>query len=144
MTTRELANALATRDVDFGPVVSLDADQAVADLVERVSADLGDFCRFELTKREERMDENGYSRLLKLRFSTFVGSEEKDPVLIDPSLDCAPTGEPTVWDASSQTGRRALPGFGLPRYTCLSSADAHLVPFWLHDFMSKTNNSIEI
>ena len=112
--------ARATRDVDFRLVVSLDADQAVADLVERVSADLGDFCRFELTKREERMDENGYSRLLKLRFSTFVGSEEKDPVLIDLSLDCAPTGEPTVWDASSQTGRRALPGFVLPRYICLS------------------------
>ncbi len=44
------------------------------------------------------MDENGYSRLLKLRFSTFVGAEEKDPVLIDLSLDCAPTGVPVVAD----------------------------------------------
>lgn len=35
----------------------LDADSAVADLVERASVDLGDFCRFELTRREERMDE---------------------------------------------------------------------------------------
>lgn len=40
------------------------------------------------------MDENGYSRLLKLRFATYVGNEEKDPVLIDLSLDCATTLPP--------------------------------------------------
>lgn len=102
-----IPDARATRDVDFGLVVPLDADSAVADLVERASVDLGDFCRFELTRREERMDENGYSRLLKLRFSTFVGAEEKDPVLIDLSLDCAPTGTPVVADP---VGRVALEG----------------------------------
>lgn len=102
-----IPEARATRDVDFGLVVPLDADSAVADLVDRVSVDLGDFCRFELTKREERMDENGYSRLLKLRFATFVGAEEKDPVLIDLSLGCVPTGEPTVADP---VGRVPLEG----------------------------------
>lgn len=102
-----IPDARATRDVDFGLVVPLDADSAVADLVERASVGLGDFCRFELTRREERMDENGYSRLLKLRFSTFVGAEEKDPVLIDLSLDCAPTGTPVVADP---VGRVALEG----------------------------------
>ncbi len=40
------------------------------------------------------MDENGYSRLLRLRFATFVGFEEKDPVLIDLSLDCTTTLPP--------------------------------------------------
>lgn len=102
-----IPDARATRDVDFGLVVPLDADSAVADLVERASVGLGDFCRFELTRREDRMDENGYSRLLKLRFSTFVGAEEKDPVLIDLSLDCAPTGTPVVADP---VGRVALEG----------------------------------
>ena len=102
-----IPDARATRDIDFGLVVPLDADSAVSDLVERASVDLGDFCRFELTRREERMDENGYSRLLKLRFSTFVGAEEKDPVLIDLSHDCAPTGTPGVADP---VGRVALEG----------------------------------
>ena len=102
-----IPDARATRDVDFGLVVPGDADSVVADLVERASADLGDFCRFELTRREERMDDNGYSRLLKLRFSTYVGAEEKDPVLIDLSLDCAPTGTPVVADP---VGRVALEG----------------------------------
>ena len=115
-----IPNARSTRDVDFGLVVSLDADQTVADLVERVSADLGDFCRFELTKREERMDENGYSRLLKLRFSTFVGAEEKDPVLIDLSLDCAPTGEPTVADP---VGRVPLEGVETAPYVLYPVCD---------------------
>lgn len=40
------------------------------------------------------MDENGYSRLLKLRFATYVGDQEKDPILIDLSLDCSPTLPP--------------------------------------------------
>lgn len=68
-----IPDARATRDVDFALVAASDADTVVADLVERASADLGDFCRFELTRREDRTDENGYSRLLKLRFATYAG-----------------------------------------------------------------------
>ena len=115
-----IPDARATRDVDFGLVVPLDADSVVADLVERVSVDLGDFCRFELTRREERMDENGYSRLLKLRFATFVGVEEKDPVLIDLSLDCVPTGEPTVADP---VGRVPLEGVETAPYVLYPVCD---------------------
>ncbi|MFZ2757325.1 MAG: nucleotidyl transferase AbiEii/AbiGii toxin family protein [Atopobiaceae bacterium] len=40
------------------------------------------------------MDENGYSRLLKLRYATYVGEQEKDPMLIDLSLDCEITQPP--------------------------------------------------
>lgn len=88
-----IPDARATRDVDFGLVEATDPAGVVDELVRLASADLGDFCRFELTKTEERMDENGYSRLLKLRFATYIGVEEKDPILIDLSLDCEPVGE---------------------------------------------------
>ena len=97
-----IAGARETRDVDFGYVGSEDADAVVRDLVSRASLDLGDFCRFELTRREETMDDNGYSRLIKLRFASYVGAEEKDPVLIDLSLDCAPTGVPTRMGPASR------------------------------------------
>ena len=53
------------------------------------------------------MDENGYSRLLKLRFASFVGAEEKDPVLIDLSLGCQPVGTPIVVEPSN---RVTIPG----------------------------------
>lgn len=89
-----IPDARATRDVDFATSERVSAADALAEM-ERVAAiDLGDWCRFVLTKHEESMDENGYSRLLKLRFATFVGEEEKDPVLIDLSLDCATTLPP--------------------------------------------------
>ena len=74
-----IPDARATRDVDFATSERVSAADALAEM-ERVAAiDLGDWCRFVLTKHEESMDENGYSRLLKLRFATFVGEEEKDP-----------------------------------------------------------------
>lgn len=66
----------------------------LADVERLASADLGDFVTFRLTRHEESLDENGYSRLLKLRYATFVGDEEKDPILIDLSLDCEPTCPP--------------------------------------------------
>ncbi len=89
-----IPDARATRDLDFATSKRASAAEALAEM-ERVSAiDLGDWCRFVLTKYEESMDENGYSRLLKLRFATFVGDEEKDPVLIDLSLDCTTTLPP--------------------------------------------------
>lgn len=49
---------------------------------------MGDFLAFKLDKWSESLDDNGYSRLLKLRFQTFLGHEEKDPILIDLSMDC--------------------------------------------------------
>lgn len=91
-----IPNARATRDLDFATKEKVSAADALAEM-ERVAAiDLGDWCRFILTKHEESMDENGYSRLLKLRFATFVGTEEKDPVLIDLSLDCSTTLPPEL------------------------------------------------
>ena len=54
----------------------------------------GDFFTFKLDRWAESLDENGYSRLLKLRFQTYLGHEEKDPILIDLSLDCSIT-QPT-------------------------------------------------
>lgn len=40
------------------------------------------------------MDGNGYSRFLRLRYVTYIGDEEKDPILIDLSLDCEVTMPP--------------------------------------------------
>lgn len=89
-----IPDARATRDVDFATSKRGSAADALAEMERAAAVDLGDWCRFVLTKHEESMDENGYSRLLKLRFATFVGEEEKDPVLIDLSLDCATTLSP--------------------------------------------------
>lgn len=91
-----IPDARATRDIDFGNNGSDDAQQVLDKLNAAVARDLGDWCRFELTKCEETLDENGYSRLLKLRYSTHIGEEEKDPILIDLSLDCATTAQPEL------------------------------------------------
>lgn len=84
----------ATRDIDFATSTHESAETALAALNSLVERDLGDFLTFRLTKREESLDENGYSRLLKLRYATFMGQEEKDPILIDLSLDCETTLPP--------------------------------------------------
>lgn len=89
-----IPDARATRDLDFAAMERSSADEALEEMKRIADLDLGDWCRFELTKAEESLDENGYSRLLKLRFATYVGAEEKDPVLIDLSLGCAPTLPP--------------------------------------------------
>lgn len=89
-----IPSARATRDLDFAAMEHPSADKALAEMKQIAALDLGDWCRFELTKAEESLDENGYSRLLKLRFATYIGAEEKDPVLIDLSLDCVPTLPP--------------------------------------------------
>ena len=91
-----IPNARATRDLDFATSEKCSVEDALDEMVRIASIDLGDWCRFVLTKHEESMDENGYSRLLKLRFATYVGNEEKDPVLIDLSLDCATTLAPDL------------------------------------------------
>lgn len=89
-----IPHARATKDLDFASTEHISAAEALSEMERIAAIDLGDWCTFRLTKNEESMDENGYSRLLKLRFATFVGSEEKDPVLIDLSLDCTTTLPP--------------------------------------------------
>lgn len=83
--------ARATRDVDFAMCGKESAEVAIKALNRLASKDLGDFCTFRLTSWKESLDENGYSRLLRLRYATYVGDEEKDPILIDLSLDCITT-----------------------------------------------------
>lgn len=97
-----IPDARATRDIDFGHGGRADADAVLEKLNAAVSCDLGDWCRFELTRCEESLDENGYSRLLKLRYSTRIGDEEKDPILIDLSLDCATTLPPERIEPASR------------------------------------------
>lgn len=89
-----IPDARATRDLDFATLERDSVDETIASLDSLVSQDLGDFCSFRLTKREESLDENGYSRLLKLRYASYVGLQEKDPILIDLSLDCSTTLPP--------------------------------------------------
>lgn len=78
----------ATRDIDFATASRESSEDALVALVELAGRDMGDFLSFRLDKWSESLDDNGYSRLLKLRFQTFLGHEEKDPILIDLSLDC--------------------------------------------------------
>lgn len=89
-----VANARATRDVDFSAQNNVTAQEAVAEMQRIASIDLGDWCDFRLSSCEETQDDNGYSRLLKLKFTTHIGATEKDPVLIDLSLDCSWTFPP--------------------------------------------------
>lgn len=89
-----IPDARATRDIDFATSRKETVESAMDALTALASKDMGDFMAFELDKAEESLDQNGYSRLLKLRFKTFVGHEEKDPILIDLSLDCATTQPP--------------------------------------------------
>lgn len=86
-----IPDARATKDVDFAMRERESAGSALEALDRLASKDLGDFCSFRLTSRRESLDENGYSRLLKLRYASYVGDEEKGPILIDLSLDCATT-----------------------------------------------------
>ncbi len=86
-----IPDARATKDVDFAARGRETTESAIAALDGLASKDLGDFCTFRLTGWEESLDENGYSRLLKLRYASYVGDEEKDPILIDLSLDCTTT-----------------------------------------------------
>lgn len=81
----------ATRDIDFATTTRESSESALAAIVGLAGKDMGDFLAFKLDKWTESLDENGYSRLLKLRFQTFMGHEEKDPILIDLSLDCSIT-----------------------------------------------------
>ena len=89
-----IPDARATKDLDFATNEKGSVEDALAEMERIAAIDLNDWCRFVPTKHEESMDDNGYSRLLRLRFATYVGAEEKDPVLIDLSLDCTTTLPP--------------------------------------------------
>ena len=67
------------------------SESVLTAIVKLVGKDMGNFLTFRLDKWMESLDENGYSRLIKLRFQTYLGHEEKDPILIDLSLDCSIT-----------------------------------------------------
>lgn len=115
-----IPDARATRDLDFATSGRRSAEDALGEM-ERVAAiDLGDWCRFVLTRHEESMDENGYSRLLKLRFATYVGAGEKDPVLIDLSLDCSTTMPP---ERVAPANRIQIAGVGESDYLMYPLAD---------------------
>lgn len=115
-----IPDARATRDIDFGLLAPMRAPEVVDELVRLASVDLGDYCRFELAKVDERLDENGYSRLLKLRFATYVGAEEKDPVLIDLTLDCSPIGDLVTVEPAN---RVVVPGIETFPYLLYPIAD---------------------
>lgn len=89
-----IPDARATRDIDFATSSRESSESTLAALNTLAEKDMGDYLTFKLTKCEEVLDENGYSRLLKLRYVTLMGHEEKDPILIDLSLDCSMTFPP--------------------------------------------------
>lgn len=70
-----IPDARATRDIDFAATPCESPKAAPSALNNLVSKDTGDFLSFELTRREESLDENGYSRLLRLRYATTLGHE---------------------------------------------------------------------
>lgn len=113
-------DARATRDADFALCKNGSPDEIVMALGELLATDMSDFCRFELTSREELMDDNGYSRLMKLRYATYIGEEEKDPVLVDLSLDCELTLPP---DRVVPANRIDVPGAVVRDYYVYSIAD---------------------
>lgn len=94
--------ARATRDIDFATASRESSQDAMSALDSLAAKDMGDYLTFKLTKCEESLDENGYSRLLKLRYATFMGHEEKDPILIDLSLECGTTLPPERIEPASR------------------------------------------
>lgn len=108
-----IPDARNSRDLDFATRKKESKETVLAALEELLSNDLGDWCRFALTDCEESMDENGYSRLLRLRYATYIGDEEKDPILIDLSLDCEITLPP---ERMEPRNRVALEGVEVSDY----------------------------
>lgn len=89
-----IPDARTTKDIDFATTLHETPDEVLSALNKLVSKDMGDFLTFKLSKHEYVIDDNGYSRLIKLRYSTMLGYEKKDPILIDLSLDCDTTLPP--------------------------------------------------
>lgn len=113
-------NARATRDADFAMRKNESPDEVVNALDELLAADMSDFCHFVLTRREESKDDNGYSGLLKLRYATYIGDEEKDPVLVDLSLGCEVTLPP---EKLTPANRLDVPGLDVRDYLVYSVED---------------------
>ena len=113
-------NARATRDADFATQKDDSPDEIASALDKLLADDMGDFCRFVLTRREESKDDNGHSRLLELRYATYIGDEEKDPVLVDPSLDCEVTLPP---EKLTLANRLDVPGLDVRDYLVYSVED---------------------
>ena len=113
-------NARATRDADFATRKKENPEEVVSVLDTLLAIDMGDFCRFVLTQREESKDDNGYSRLLKLRYATYIGDEEKDPILVDLSLDCEVTLPP---EKLTPANRLNVPGVVAQDYFVYSVED---------------------
>lgn len=113
-------NVRATRDADFAMRKNESSEEIVDALDKLLAADMGDFCRFVLTRREESKDDNGYSRLLKLRYATYIGDEEKDPILVDLSLDCEVTLPP---EKLTPANRLDVPGLEVQDYLVYSVED---------------------
>lgn len=113
-------NARTTRDTDFALRKKETPDNIIAAIEKLLAIDMGDFCKFRLTRKQESMDENGYSRLLKLRYASYIGEIEKDPVLVDISLDCELTLPP---DKIVPANRLAISGIDMNSYYVYSVAD---------------------
>ena len=113
-------NARATRDTDFATRKKEAPDEIVNTLNMLLASDMEDFCRFTLTRQEELVDDNGYSRLLKLRYATYIGDEEKDPILVDLSLDCETTLPP---EKLTPANRLDIPGIAVQDYFVYSVED---------------------
>lgn len=119
-TLARIPSARATRDTDFA-TRRKETPDAIIDAFEKLLAlDLGDFCKFKLSHRDEAIDENGYSRLVRLRYATYIGEEEKDPVLVDLSLDCEATLPP---ERLTPANRLDLPGALVRDYYVYSVED---------------------
>lgn len=108
-----IPDARATKDIDFATRTAESVEDVLAALESLVAQDLGDFCTFRLTNSESTIDANGYSRLLRLRYATYIGDEEKDPILIDLSLDCATTLPP---DRITPANRISIEGVSTTDY----------------------------
>ena len=74
-----IPDARATKDIDFATSSRGSAETALRMLNALAARDLGDFCSFRLTDSEESLDENGYSRLLKLRYARASSAMRRKP-----------------------------------------------------------------
>jgi hypothetical protein len=62
-----IPDARRTRDLDLF-IQSFDEDTAINELIELASADLGDFCRFQLLSQEPIQEDASYRNGYKLKF----------------------------------------------------------------------------
>lgn len=108
-----IPDARATRDIDLISTSEESVEQVMADFERLIARDMGDLFRFEVEGFEEALDDNGYARLLKIKCLTFIGAAEKDPVMIDLSLDGEMTDLPVF---IVPLNRIEIPGFATADY----------------------------